>query len=224
MVLGKLDREQENEADVRGVRLMARAGFHPDYAFALHKKMEALFPDDSRLQAFFSSHPRWSTRDARLQKAYLEALQIFHSSYPDAASSPGGTPPVVLLSDEFRIDQRKGYPPSFEWQFHCLSSGGRFHAVLLVANDLPALYRGLATPIPADKPVAIEQGECSASGASQVRLRPDAALLPNTGKYYARVVALGENSDVMAASPVLSGWGQGKEDDLGRASKEPVKK
>lgn len=94
---GKLQREMEHDADRIGMFVMARAGYHPDYVFALHHKLLSATGDQSKFGAFFSDHPRWETRDQRTEKSYSDALQEFQKYWPDAANSPGGMPPMVAF-------------------------------------------------------------------------------------------------------------------------------
>jgi len=70
----KLSRNLENDADVQGMLLMARAGYHPDYVFAMHHLLRLQVGEQSKFGAFFSDHPRWETRDQRTEKAYADAL------------------------------------------------------------------------------------------------------------------------------------------------------
>lgn len=69
IALKKMARDQEHNADAQGMLLMARAGYHPDYVFALHHVLLARGGEQSKFSAFFSDHPRWETRDQRSEKA-----------------------------------------------------------------------------------------------------------------------------------------------------------
>lgn len=93
----KLSRELEHDADITGMLLMARAGYHPDNEFAVHHLLKAESGEQSKVAVFFSTHPRWETRDQRDDKTYLNALAEFNRLWPDASSSPGGTPPAVAF-------------------------------------------------------------------------------------------------------------------------------
>jgi Zn-dependent protease with chaperone function len=97
IALKKMEREQEHAADEKGMLLMARAGYHPDYVFSLHHILRIGTGEQSKFAAFFSGHPRWETRDQRSQREYSEALSEFNRLWPDPASSPGGLPPVVAF-------------------------------------------------------------------------------------------------------------------------------
>ncbi|MGH9500599.1 MAG: M48 family metallopeptidase [Terriglobales bacterium] len=97
IALKKLERDQEHQADQQGMFLMARAGYHPDYVFALHHLLLMNTGEQSKFAAFFSDHPRWETRDQRDDKVYSDALAEFNRLWPDAASSPGGKPPTVVF-------------------------------------------------------------------------------------------------------------------------------
>jgi metalloendopeptidase OMA1, mitochondrial len=92
----KLSRNDESEADLLGMKMMAEAGIHPDFAVDVFRQLSKQTGDKSSLATFFfSNHPRNITRQERLLKAQGEALEIFQSRYPDAALSPGGLPPVI---------------------------------------------------------------------------------------------------------------------------------
>jgi len=43
----------------------------------------------------FSEHPRFITREEHIRKLYPETLERFRMSWPDAAASPGGAPPII---------------------------------------------------------------------------------------------------------------------------------
>ncbi|MGH9581039.1 MAG: M48 family metallopeptidase [Terriglobales bacterium] len=97
LVFGKVQRNREHQADLAGAMLMARAGFHPDFMIALHQLLRRTQGDSSRVLAFFSTHPRWQTRQERTQRSYGEILQEYGSRWPDPAASPGGPPPLVVF-------------------------------------------------------------------------------------------------------------------------------
>jgi len=100
IALKKLEREQEHEADSHGMLLMAHAGYHPDFVFALHHILLMRTGEQSKFAAFFSDHPRWETRDQRSEKSYADALAEYNRLWPDPALSPGGNPPVVAFLTE----------------------------------------------------------------------------------------------------------------------------
>jgi|HubBroStandDraft_6_1064221.scaffolds.fasta_scaffold16084_3 hypothetical protein len=93
----KLSRNLEHDADVQGMMLMAREGYHPDFVFSLHHLLRAATGDQSHFAAFFSSHPRWDTRDQRDDRAYTDALAEYNQRWPDSATAPGGVPPLVAF-------------------------------------------------------------------------------------------------------------------------------
>ena len=93
----KLSRDLEHDADSQGMLLMARAGYHPDYVFAMHHLIRLNSGEQSKFGAFFSSHPRWETRDQRSDRAYTEALAEYNRLWPDPALSPGGPAPMVAF-------------------------------------------------------------------------------------------------------------------------------
>jgi hypothetical protein len=103
----RLSRNLEHEADIHGMMLMANEGYHPDYVFALHHLMRATTGEQSNFAAFFSTHPRWETRDQRDDKAYAEALTEFNQLWPDAAASPGGVPPMVAFAGKASAQENR---------------------------------------------------------------------------------------------------------------------
>jgi hypothetical protein len=108
LALKKMERDQEHDADQQGMLLMARAGYHPDYVFALHHLLAMDGGERSHVGTFFfSDHPRWETRDQRSDRVYADALAEFNRSWPDASSSPGGTPPVVAFMGEPNSKENK---------------------------------------------------------------------------------------------------------------------
>lgn len=91
----KLAREREYEADRVGLMMMAEAGYHPDFAIILDRRMRAVRPDQPKYAEFLSGHPRWASREERIMRAYHVALAIFESRWHDPAQSPGGNPPPL---------------------------------------------------------------------------------------------------------------------------------
>ena len=96
-VFGKVLRDREHRADAAGMMLMARAGYHPDSLLALHHLLRAAHGERPGAVAFFGSHPRWQTREQRLESVRPEAVAAFQQAWPDAAASPGGTAPLVVF-------------------------------------------------------------------------------------------------------------------------------
>lgn len=91
----KLSRGEEHEADRLGLMMMADAGYHPDFATTLYRRMRRKVGDQSKFAAFFSDHPRWATREQRTMKVYNEAVALFDSRWGSPDSSPGGVPPII---------------------------------------------------------------------------------------------------------------------------------
>lgn len=79
-----LSDETEYEADRVGLLIMAEAGYHPDFAIAVHRRMGRLLHENS-----------WERREKQLMKAYDVALAIFQARWPDPSKSPGGNPPPI---------------------------------------------------------------------------------------------------------------------------------
>jgi hypothetical protein len=91
----KGERQTEYEADRLGVMLMAEAGFHPDFAIALDRRMRSALGDQTKSSEFLLSHPLWSSREQQTARVRGIALAIFNHHWPDAAQSPGGDAPAL---------------------------------------------------------------------------------------------------------------------------------
>lgn len=104
----KLSRALEHDADIQGMLLMSRAGYHPDYAFAMHHLLRLATGEQSKFAAFFSDHPRWETRDQRNDRTYTQALAEYNRLWPDPGSSPGGPAPAVAFLGGLRSSENKG--------------------------------------------------------------------------------------------------------------------
>lgn len=75
-VILPFSRTHENEADVIGLELMARAGFDPQAAVTLWQKMGAL-SGGNQIPEMLSTHPASSTRVEKLSAALPQALTLF---------------------------------------------------------------------------------------------------------------------------------------------------
>ena len=79
----KLSRDLEHEADTQGMLLMARAGYHPDYAFAMHHLLRMGSPERSKIGTFFfgpsSLGNARSADGAGLHKALAEYSRLWAS-------------------------------------------------------------------------------------------------------------------------------------------------
>jgi hypothetical protein len=106
----KLSRDLEHDADIHGMLLMARAGYHPDNAFAMHHLLRMNTPERSKIGTFFfSDHPRWESRDQRTERAYTDALAEYNRLWVSPDESPGGAPPAVAFLGNIRgIENKAG--------------------------------------------------------------------------------------------------------------------
>jgi len=103
----KLSRNLEHDADIQGMMLMAREGYHPDYVFGLHHLLRASTGEQSKFMAFFSNHPRWETRDQRDDRAYADAVGEYNRLWPEPNASPGGIPPLVAFVGKASAQENK---------------------------------------------------------------------------------------------------------------------
>ena len=90
-------RQMELDADLEGLALMARAGYHPDFVPALHHLLQA---QDVPSNVADATHPRWEERDRQLEHAYVAASIDFAHRWLQWYASPGGNPPIVVFEEE----------------------------------------------------------------------------------------------------------------------------
>lgn len=78
-ILMPYSREQESEADIIGVDLMAKAGFDPQQSVTLWQKMEQASQGQQPIE-FMSTHPAHATRIQNLQQHMPQAMALFQQA------------------------------------------------------------------------------------------------------------------------------------------------
>lgn len=109
--MGRFCRQMEVDADRAGLMMMAKAGYHPDFAPALYHLLHAKGLG-LKATSIYAMHPRWEERDRELSRAYITASIEFARLWPDWNTSLGGNPPVVVFTEEATA-KKTG---SQEWQ------------------------------------------------------------------------------------------------------------
>lgn len=119
----------ELEADAEGVKLMTRAGFHPDFMPAMHHLVEAQ-PRQADGKLLDTSRLRRDERDLSLQKLHAAAGSQYDRLWPDRYASPGGNPPVVVYAG--LPSAKRGNPDELEVliPLHCENLSGSVEVVL----------------------------------------------------------------------------------------------
>jgi len=79
------DRQQEAEADVMGLELMARAGYDPHEAISLWKKM--MSAEKSAPPQFLSTHPASANRIAELESHMPQVVPLYLAAAPKNSSA-----------------------------------------------------------------------------------------------------------------------------------------
>jgi Peptidase family M48 len=135
-------RQVEYQADRLGLLLMAEAGFHPDYAIALDRRMLSTIGEETRSSEFLLTHPIWSDRESRNAREENVPLAIFAKRWPDARRSPGGPPPpfgkvqAVTVTEVGTADAgANGAALAFDVKFELRNAAGRQLRVAAVLLD-----------------------------------------------------------------------------------------
>jgi hypothetical protein len=132
----KLSRNLEHDADIQGMMLMAREGYHPDYVFGLHHLLRASTGEQSKFMAFFSSHPRWETRDQRDDRAYADAVGEYNRLWPDPHASPGGMPPMVaFVGKPSAQENKKDKTADLTLPIYCRNATEPLQFIILFRKD-----------------------------------------------------------------------------------------
>jgi predicted Zn-dependent protease len=77
-VMNPFSRKQETEADVVGLRYMAKAGFDPRESVELWKNMNV--KNEVKIPEYMSTHPSGDTRIENLVAEYPEALRLYNEA------------------------------------------------------------------------------------------------------------------------------------------------
>ena len=78
-ILMPYSREQESEADIIGMDLMAKAGFDPQHSVTLWQKMEQASQGQQPIE-FMSTHPAHATRIQNLQQHMPQAMGLYQQA------------------------------------------------------------------------------------------------------------------------------------------------
>ena len=197
----KLSRDLEHDADIQGMMLMAREGYHPDYVFALHHLMRAETGDQSKFAAFFSTHPRWETRDQRDDKAYADALAEYNRMWSDPSISPGGSPPLVAFAGQATaLENRQAKTADLTLPIYCRNATELAQMLIFFEKD----HKFLKATSPefsdsAGDLIFRQQFECSEkSEATPVIVHLPATLVPKEDrKVEARIEVFSENGEFL---------------------------
>ena len=103
----KFEKDDERDADKLGLLMMVEAGYHPDFAINLFRILKMRLGDESKLGTLFSDHPGFITGQEHIRELYQEALTRFRSLWPDAATTPGGPPPIIATFTKLSAKEDK---------------------------------------------------------------------------------------------------------------------
>jgi hypothetical protein len=128
--LARFCRQLELDADLEGLMLMARAGYHPDFVPALHHLLHAVGAGPTT-SSIYAMHPCWETRDRELDRAYSTASVQFERLWPDWYASPGGNPPVLVFAEEPTVRKTGSKAWEIQVPMRCQNLVGAVEVVLL---------------------------------------------------------------------------------------------
>lgn len=134
-------RQVEYEADRLGLLLMADAGFHPDFAIALDRRMLSTIGDEVRYSEFLLSHPIWSNREQQNEREEAVPLAIFAKNWPDARRSPGGPPPPFGKVQSVKVTSDVSSALVLEVHFEMKNVAGRQSRVAAILLDRNRIVR-----------------------------------------------------------------------------------
>ena len=127
--LARFCRQLELEADLDGLMLMARAGYHPDFVPALHHLLHAQSAGQTA-PSIFAMHPCWEERDRELDRAYIVASIEFEHRWPEWYASPGGNPPTLVFADKPSVKKTHAREWEIRVPMRCQNLVGAVEVVL----------------------------------------------------------------------------------------------
>jgi hypothetical protein len=133
--LERFCRQMELDADRESLRLMARAGYHPDFVPALHHLLHAQSPQATS-RALYATHPCWEERDRELSRAYEDASIEFGRLWPERYKSPGGNPPLVVFTEEPKVTRTISGRWEVKVYIRCQNLAGAVEVVLHSAGSV----------------------------------------------------------------------------------------
>lgn len=135
--LSNFSKQLELDADIGSLDLMARSGFHPDFATELYHLMEAQ-DGSSDARRFVASHPGWAIRESNLRKGYSAAVAEFEKLWPASPDSPGGVPPALAFVGMPSVKYSSGRTGAeIKLPIRCQNATGQLEVQLLFRRVRP---------------------------------------------------------------------------------------
>ena len=150
--MGRFCRTLELQADLEGLMLMARAGYHPDFVPALHHLLHAQgvgLGVSKKSASLYAMHPCWEERDRELRQAYLTASIEFEHLWPEWYASPGGNPPVIVFAEEPTVKKTGAKEWQLQIPMRCQNLAGAVEVVLHAGSSDAAAAHPERLPDPA---------------------------------------------------------------------------
>jgi hypothetical protein len=177
---------------------MARAGYHPDYLFALRQLLAHQPGERSRPAVSLSDPLTWEAEESQIEGQYANAIAEYHKYWPKAAQSPGGLPPTVVVFGVISASEDEAaHSPIVSVPVWCRNSATpiklevKLHRVEHANNTVVDHAMSLTTMAP-----------CSDQSANmQVKFRIPAEMSTSEGRELsAAVTAYANNSHFLGAS------------------------
>jgi len=200
--MGRFCRQLELEADLDGLMMMARAGYHPDFVPALHHLLHAQgvgLGVSKKSASLYAMHPCWEERDRELSRAYLAASIEFEHLWPEWYASPGGNPPVVVFAEEPTVKRTGAKEWELQIPMRCQNLAGAVEVVLHAGSADGASAHPERLPDPAGSDADAHQlTGCTSPRTTVTFTLADASARQRQGAQWTDVYVLDALGSVLA--------------------------
>ncbi len=191
----RFSRLLETNADSDGLMLMARAGYHPDFMFSLHKLLRARAVETAH-STVDALHPEWTSREQALRTVYASAGHEYERLWPEMSDSPGGIPPVVVSTGEPVTRKRDVSGEAVLIPLRCSNLSGAVEVVLRLRDKNTSAR--LVGDI--DPPPEWRQFTSCTSDVAQIKFRIATDALLAHGRASAGIYIIVDRGSLIAAS------------------------
>lgn len=194
----EISRLLENGADTDGLMLMARAGYHPDFMFALHSllRAHAMRNAQSTLDAL---HPEWVSREEALRTIYATAGHEYEKLWLEMTESPGGSPPILVSTGELITSRQDASGTEVLIPLRCSNMSGAVEVVLQLRDKNTPVQHFAGSNSPSEW----RQFTGCTSDVTQITFRIAAGVLRAHHRASAGIYVIDDRGALIAASDVF---------------------